>query len=251
MAGTSPTRVPVLYDYFRTTAKVLQADYERSKGLKAPADLGTVREGFVNDFLKKVLPRSFSVESGEILDSYDHRTGQLDTVVLRDDVPRLTYGGEKVSAFVVEGVFSAVETKSRLDAERFRQAVTTLTHVADLRPQNFTGITFGPTIDRPIRAVFAYEGASLGSLTDGDEHLEDRKVVDAICVLDQATLIRCDLVKQLGMIVPPEVGETDYIGYRTSALGLAAFYHLLTAFASSFAGRSVNLSNYLAGKWPQ
>jgi len=240
-----------LFAYFRDTAKVLQAHYERSKGLKSPTDLGAVRESFVNDFLEKILPRNFTVESGEILDSEDHQTGQLDTVVLRNDAPRLTYGAEGVTAFVVEAVYAVVETKSNLDSARLKEAVCTLGRVAELRPRNFTGITFGPTLDRPIRAVFAYEGANLDALVDGDEHIEDRKVIDAICVLDQATLIRCDLVKQLCMIVPPDVAATEYVGYRTSALGLAAFYHLLTAFASSFSGRSVNLSNYLAGRWPQ
>jgi len=105
-------RRPVLYDYFKKSADVLLAEYERTKEQEASANIGYNRELFCNKFLSRVLPPRLTVRHGEIWDSQGNKTGQLDVVILRDDTPSLTFG--EADAFLAEGVFAVIEVKSNL-----------------------------------------------------------------------------------------------------------------------------------------
>src|SRR6266851_4125035 len=81
---------PLLYRYFRDTADLLLANYRRSGGQSAAANLGHNREVFCREFLTHVLPPRLTIGHCEILDRAGTRTGQLETVIIRDDAPRLT-----------------------------------------------------------------------------------------------------------------------------------------------------------------
>jgi len=83
------TERPLLYSYFEDSVNVLMANYKRSANQNADTNLGKNRENFYNNFLKKVLPPRLSVRSGEVWDSKGNKTGQLDSIVIRDDCPSL------------------------------------------------------------------------------------------------------------------------------------------------------------------
>jgi hypothetical protein len=83
---------PLLYTYFDSTAQILRAQYQRTINQNAPNILGSNRESFCSEFLSKVLPTKLNVTRGEILDSNNNRTGQLDLIIKRDDCPCLAVG---------------------------------------------------------------------------------------------------------------------------------------------------------------
>ena len=108
---------PILFDYFRKTAKVLEANYDRSSEQNASSKLGKNRESFCNLFLNTVLPPKLKIKSGEIWDSKGIKTGQLDLIIIRDDAPSLEFGSD--NTYLAEGVLSIIEIKSQLDPNKF------------------------------------------------------------------------------------------------------------------------------------
>ena len=156
-------RRPILYDYFKKSADILLAEYERTKEQQASANIGYNRELFCNNFLSRVLPPRLTVRRGEIWDSEGRKTGQLDVVILRDDTPSLTFG--EADAFLAEGVFGVIEVKSNLTKAKLQEALTTLRRVKSLKLLGGGAmITAGPVLDRPLRCIFAYEGATWQTL---------------------------------------------------------------------------------------
>ncbi len=156
---------PILYSYFQKTADVLLAEYNRSKEQNASDNIGKNREYFCRDFLKKVLPTKLSTVSGEIWDSKNNRTGQLDVLIIRDDAPSLNIGSDNI--YLAEGVFSVIEVKSNLTREKLVEAKETLTKVVNLEvTKSSTQIFITPILDRPLRVVFAYEGATWDTIKD-------------------------------------------------------------------------------------
>ncbi len=248
---TAPTGEPrpLLYTYFYDSAEVLRSHYERSRGQAAAANLGHNREAFCREFLRHTLPPRLSIGHGEILDSKGHRTGQLDTVIVRDDAPHLTFGGAET--YLAEGVFAVVETKSNLTRAKLQEALETLRRVAtvELVPSRVVGVS-GAYLPRPLRCVFAYEGMDLQALTLLLLEPENRGLADVICILDRGAVIAAGLLLTFSMLRPDgsQAGPDDvpYIPYPGGAAALAWLYFHLVSFGSSFLARSIDLMPYFA-----
>jgi hypothetical protein len=142
MADQATTQRPVLYDYFKDSSGVLLAQYNRSKGQEASANLGYNRELFCNEFLSHVLLPRLRNYRGEIWDSQGNRTGQLDLIIIRDDAPILTFGG--ADTILAEGVFAVIEVKSNLTKVKLIEAINTLRRVRDLELRSHISIQSGP-----------------------------------------------------------------------------------------------------------
>ena len=227
---------PILYEYFRDSADVLLAEYERSKGQEAAANIGYNRELFCNKFLARVLPPRLTLRRGEIWDSQGNRTGQLDTVILRDDTPSLTFG--EADTYLAEGVFGVVEVKSNLTTAKLQEALTTLKRVKSLNPTGGGAmITSGPVLSRALRCVFAYEGASWETLLQELIKPENNDVADLICVLNRGALIA------KGLLLNWE-GDAPFLRCDGRAASLAWLYFHLVSYSTSFMGRSLSIVQY-------
>jgi len=227
---------PILYDYFRKSADVLLAEYERSKGQGASANVGYNRELFCDKFLSCILPPRLAVRRGEIWDSQGNKTGQLDIVILRDDTPSLTFG--KADTFLAEGVFGVIEVKSNLTKTKLQEALTTLARVKSLK---FSGgkfaMTAGPVLNRPLRCVFAYEGATWETLLQELNKSGDDNIADLICILGQGVII------SEGLLLKSENNKPFYV-YNGKAASLAWLYFHLVSYSTSFVGRSLSIVQY-------
>jgi hypothetical protein len=227
---------PILYDYFRDSTNVLLAEYERSKGQEASANIGYNRELFCNKFLSCVLPPRLTVRRGEIWDSRGNRTGQLDVVILREDTPSLTFG--EADAFLAEGVFGVIEVKSNLTTTKLEEALTTLKRVKALSLSGGGAIiTAGPVLNRPLRCVFAYEGATWGTLLQELAKPENATVLDLICILNSGALISC------GLLLNWE-GDAPFYICEGKAASLAWLYFHLVSYSTSFMGRTLSIVQY-------
>jgi len=226
----------ILYDYFRKSADVLLAEYERSKGQEASANIGYNRELFCNKFLSRVLPPRLTVRRGEIWDSQGNRTGQLDVVILRDDTPSLTFG--EANTFLAEGVFGAIEVKSNLTTTKLQEALTTLNRVKALSLSGDGAmITVGPVLNRPLRCVFAYEGAEWKTLLRELAKSENAAVADLICILNSGALI------SRGLLLNWE-GDAPFYVCEGKAASLAWLYFHLVSYSTSFMGRTLSIVQY-------
>lgn len=239
MGETEPKiepKKPILYDYFDKSSGVLLAQYNRSKGQNADENLGENRELFCDQFLSRVLPSRLGIHRGEIWDSEGNKTGQLDLILTRDDSPRLTYDG-RADTFPVEGVMAVIEVKSNLERTKLIQALRTLKLVKDLQPKTKEFIIAGHSIDRPLRIIFSYEGATWDTLLDELIKPENSESIDMICILNRGVLLSKGLIMQW-----PE--DKPFYIINSKVAPLAFLYRYLVAYGSSFIGRWIDLGPY-------
>lgn len=243
---TSESKRPVLYDYFRRTSDSLRASSQQAGALGASANLGSAREVLVRDFLQGVVPSHLRVERGEIWDSEGKRTGQLDVLLVRSDTPRLPLAAnDSGGAFIAEGVYAVVEVKSNLTAATLKEDLGKLRRVSELKILPSTVFYTEPAVDRPLRMIFGFEGATLDGLAEVLSEPESLGIADAVCALDRGALLETTLAGKLGIRLREGAPRAPYLTFAGSALGLGMFHYGLTAAAAAFAGRSVRLGEYL------
>lgn len=225
---------PVLFDYFTKTANVLKAQYERSSDQNASNNLGKNRETFCSSFLTNVLPPKLSIKSGEIWDSKGHKTGQLDLIIIRDDAPSLEFGSD--NTYLAEGVFSIIEVKSNLTRGKLIEAGNTFQKVEKLvlPPQN---LKIGKQINRPLRIVFAYEGASWETLFDEIRNQDWFDLFDVISILDKGVLLT------KGRLLDWE-DDSKYSMINSSASSIGFIYFYLISYGTSFIYRTIGIDEY-------
>jgi hypothetical protein len=246
------TERPILYEYFRRSADSLMARYRQTGVAEADANLGAAREILLRGFLDKVVPPHLSVETGEVWDTEGRKTGQLDVVLVRDDAPRLPLGnGNGVSAFIAEGVYAVVEVKSNLTTEKLEDSLSKLRKVAQLKVLPSETFYVGNPLDRPIRAVFGFEGATFGTLGQTLSTPANIGIADIVTVLDRGTWLRMSLARTVGFQVEKDAPNDQYAPFDGRPLALGMFYFSLTAKAASFSGRSIPFGAYFnpLNKW--
>lgn len=226
---------PVLFDYFKKTAKVLEANYDRSAEQKASTNLGRNRENFCNLFLKTVLPPKLKTKSGEIWDSKGFKTGQLDLIIIRDDAPSLEFGSD--NTYLAEGVFAALEIKSNLDRTKLGEAAKTLINVKKLTINVNSTISIGKPLDRALRIVFGYEGATWETIIDEINKNGWQDLFDLVCILNRGVLINKGRLLNWN-------GTQQFSTVNGSAAAIGFIYYYLTSYGTSFLGRSLDINSY-------
>lgn len=236
---SKPIYRPLLFSYFEQSEQLLLAEYRRSRLQQASQNLGSNRELFCNSFLSRVLPHSLKITKGEIWDGKGNRTGQLDTIVVRDDTPSLAFGD--ANTYLVEGVFAVIEIKSNLTRQKLQEAIRTLNPVSTLsiHREGLTILSRPPDtiLDRPLRCIFAYEGATWELLLDEIRNQNAWELIDLICVLDKGVLIRN------GLFFRWEKNAKFGLN-KGKAVALGMLYFFLSTFLSEFIARTVSVRPY-------
>jgi hypothetical protein len=241
------TSRPMLYPYFDDTAKVLMAEFQRSSQQNADVNLGKNRENFCSNFLEKVLPPRLSVrKGGEIWDSKGNKTGQQDIIVIRDDCPCLHVGSEEI--YLAEGVFAAIEVKSNLTTDKFREAASSLQKVQSLSIQPPPPL-FCEKIHRPLKIVFSFKGAKFETLFEcAKAEAINMEAFDIICILERGLLFRNGLV--FGD-QPGAPKSSDFLVLYGSAGALGYLYLHMVKFGLGFISGLYDISKYFEplGNW--
>lgn len=229
---------PILYAYFKNMAEFFLKHHELSSQQNASNNLGTNRELFCSEFLEKVLPPKLTIKSGEIWDSSNNKTGQLDLIILRDDAPALKFGpNNSADAYLAEGVFAVIEVKSNLSSDKLTEAGNGLLKVKKLDMDPGISISCGAVLSKPLRIVFAYKGATWKSLINKINQNNWQKLFDIICVVNRGALVRNGL-----LLAPQE--DTEWLLFDDKAASLGWLYFHLVTFATSFTARNINLDKY-------
>lgn len=227
---------PLLYTYFNDTADVLLANYKRSGGQEASKNIGHVREAFCKEFFNKVIPHRFNVhQGGEIIDSKGHNTGEVDVTIVRDDCPKLTFGD--IESFLAEGVFAVIDIKSNLKRNKLKEALDKLYAVKQLETNIIPVMSSGINLERPFRAILAYEGATFETLLDEIAKYSDTDVIDYIGILNRGALIR------KGPLLNWD-GDAQYYKIEAKSASLGFLYYLLAQYSMGIMARNIDLSGY-------
>ena len=136
--------------------------------------LGTAREGLISNFIKQNLPEYISYHTGEVFDSNDQRSGQIDIVLHPITSPKINLHNA-INIFPAETVLAAIEVKSNLTTGKKTGALSeALSSCARLKELSI----IDRSIDRSSITdhqripfiIFAYKGPTLKTLK---KHLEN------------------------------------------------------------------------------
>ena len=159
----------------------------------------------------------------------------MDLIIVRDDAPRLTFGG--ADTVLAEGVFAVIEVKSNLTREKLIEAINTLRRVRDLELRSTMAISSGPVLNRPLRCIFSYESATFETLTSEISKPENADVADLICILDKGVII------SRGVLVGWN-NENPFVIIKGNAASIAFLYQHLVGYSANFIGRVIDLDPY-------
>jgi hypothetical protein len=126
--------------------------------------LGVVREIFVADLLKPLLPPGFEIGRGQIIDSKGGYSAECDVIVYnRAILPPILYD-EKVGLFPLEACIYAIEVKSTLTSEELDDTIRKSRKLWSLTPMAEGDF-------RPRPALFAFN-SDLTSKSELERYLE-------------------------------------------------------------------------------
>lgn len=154
----------ILIEHLRNNEEILQKLAKSIGVAKHAVNLGTAREGLIANFLENNLPENIKYHSGEIFDSREERSGQVDIILHPISSPKI-HLHSSINLFPVETVLAAIEVKSRLDStEHIKDAFNTCLKVKKLHrvkhesyEELITGIPF---------IIFAYKGCTPNLVED-------------------------------------------------------------------------------------
>jgi hypothetical protein len=103
----------LIVQHLRNVASTLR-EYAAQAGLANHGDnIGGAREGVASFFLSQNLPASVDFVTGEVFDSNDERSGQIDLIIYPKTSPRLNLHGV-INLVLSDSVIAAIEVKSTL-----------------------------------------------------------------------------------------------------------------------------------------
>jgi hypothetical protein len=114
--------------------KQLLLDFDASKGFAHSGIKGEERAEALAAFLKSRLPPAFGITTGEVIDSGDRRTGQLDLIIYDQTVTQPVHAGRKNELYPCEAVYAVIEVKSLLSRAEMEICVKAAQKLRRLRP---------------------------------------------------------------------------------------------------------------------
>jgi hypothetical protein len=152
---------------FRYYQAQIISDYERTKDLKHPRDMGNARENILRSFLKDsgYLPKRYAVSelSVRVVSTTGHTSNEID-IALFDPIDSLTLMKREgvYEAHPIESVFGVIQVKSNLTKKELRSGLKNLASFKKLDRPNSTPIAFQafnptPLSKRGFAVLFAYK----------------------------------------------------------------------------------------------
>lgn len=110
---------------------ILNCAYAAGAGLSS-ATKGAERQAFVHHFLSVILPSPFRFGTGDITDSLENRSGEIDIVIEYPFLPSFpTVPGSEPRLYLAESVAATIEVKSDISSQ-WDEAVRTANRLHDV-----------------------------------------------------------------------------------------------------------------------
>jgi hypothetical protein len=157
---TEPSQV--ISKHFEAVLRRIAADFLDSDSFHHVLSKGEEREEPIKSFLKNLLPDTFKITSGEVIDLYDKSSPQLDLMIY-DAVRNFGFYSKSKSILPAEALLVSIEIKSILSSEEIRKSVKAAQKLYTIKP--FKKPLSSPRIDgeafdgrcRYFHCIFAYD----------------------------------------------------------------------------------------------
>lgn len=136
-------------------------------------DIGDTREEEVLNYLKKVMPRKYGFQSGEVFDKDDSVSGQIDVIIYDNLFSTIFSDGTDKILAPIESTYGVISVKSKMGTKELDNAITgiqkydSLTRtlpkenalylMPDVPLAGGKAITFSPHHQQNINCIFAFE----------------------------------------------------------------------------------------------
>jgi hypothetical protein len=185
---------------FQKISQRMRADFEASAEIEHSGSKGTVREHYLQDFLRARLPGKYGIGAGEIVGRTRNTTSQQCDCIVYDRLNGVALISEgNVQVYPIDCVYGTIEVKSRLSKFELLDALEKLKVLKDMAPRGLAqgggpGFTSAYPRPQPFGMVFAYglAGNSLESLLENLKEWEARNPPahwpNYICVLEAGVI---------------------------------------------------------------
>jgi hypothetical protein len=229
----------------------LLSDYEKSKDLKHPRDMGDARESILQKFLQTsgCIPKKYGVSdiSARVISPYGQSSKELDIVFYdtQNSISLMRRQGV-YEAFPIESVHGVIQIKSKLTKDEIRNGLENISSFKKLRHSRGTqsqssgfGILFAYDSDMEWKDI-VNEIAQYAKTTDPNIW------TNAIFILNQGTILHG--TEKAGYISNQDIKKiTDVKMYgqpdHTNGC-LFTFYTVLMQLLSNTKSRWVNINEY-------
>jgi hypothetical protein len=160
--------------------KGLKSLLEESGQVEHASTKGALREKYLTDFLRSLLPPNYVITGGFICDVLGNITPQIDLIISDTTaIPSIALTGE-VALVPVEAALVGIEVKSRLTSEHLDQIRNQAEAIRSLRPIAETNAAGSHVI---LLFVFAFESGV--SKTRLASWLKETPELFGVCILDE------------------------------------------------------------------
>jgi hypothetical protein len=180
----------------------MMVDYERSKDIKHPRDLGDVRETILRKFLQSsgYLPRRYGVSerSVRVVSTTGHISKEIDIAIFdHEESITLMNRQDVYEVHPLDSVFGVIQVKSNLTKKELNSGLNNLASFKNLDRTPKTGGGFSTFVGRPksergFSILFAYTTDMrwmdiIAELEDFARNNPKRSLPNAVFVLDQGS----------------------------------------------------------------
>lgn len=108
--------MPKLMTALRTASQRVIADLEDSELFTHNGEKGAIREQIIQTFLRPYLPDCYSIGTGQIFDSSDEMSAQIDVILYDQLFSTVLFKGKEKILLPYESVYGTIEVKTTLNA---------------------------------------------------------------------------------------------------------------------------------------
>jgi hypothetical protein len=159
-------------------------ELDLAKSIHHPGESGRAREQILGEFIKKLLPKSFDVSTGFVIDATGAMSRQIDLVIYRNDYhPVFNIGG--INHFMVESVAAVIENKSSIKSSKaLKQALENIKSVKALDRTNKGKNTTCNEEERNLVNPNAYQHQIFGAILTEESLSKDRLAEELLKYLE-------------------------------------------------------------------
>ena len=222
----------------RARVAAMMAKYNEAGSVAHMGVRGQLREKYLIEFFRDVIPQSFSITSGIICDASGASSMQMDFIVTNDAMLPSMALHEDISIVPIEAALMTAEIKSNLTVQALEQVEKQASAIGELR---YTYRTSSDSIDLAApkfmipSVILAYNcNVNKKKL---EEFLERNRFIVGICVVNNFSLLKLSSSSSTFVNPRDEKGE-----FWETLVFVGKLYHAL---------QDVSLSRVLRPNWDQ